>query len=239
MARNIGKTIARFGDRRLCPICHRASGKFLPYGVRAREDAQCPHCESLERHRLLWLYVSKETNLLDGAPKRMLHIAPEPVLEKRLAKQPGIDYLTADLNDPRAMIKMDITNIEFPDGSFDVIFCSHVLEHVPDDRSAMRELGRVLKDDGWAIMLVPITAETTFEDPSIVDPLERIRLFGQEDHVRVYGRDFVDRLRESGFEVQTKEVKDLVSAQDAIRMGLTAATGEIFVCTKRIGGSHP
>ena len=103
----------------------------------------------------------------------------------------------------------------------------------------MRELGRVLKDDGWAIMLVPITAETTFEDPSIVDPLERIRLFGQEDHVRVYGRDFVDRLRESGFEVQTKEVKDLVSAQDAIRMGLTAATGEIFVCTKRIGGSHP
>jgi ubiquinone/menaquinone biosynthesis C-methylase UbiE len=108
--------------------------------------------------------------------------------------------MTADLHSP-AMVKMDITNIQFPDETFDVVYCSHVLEHVPDDRKAMREFYRVLKSNGWAVLLVPIIVEKTFEDPSIDKPKDRLRLFGQSDHVRKYGRDYVDRLRESGFSV--------------------------------------
>jgi len=130
------------------------------------------------------------------------------------------------------MVKMDITAIQFPSESFGIIYCSHVLEHVPDDKQAMREFCRVLKPDGWAILLVPITADKTFEDASVTDPAERLRLFGQEDHVRRYGPDYMDRLRESGFKVEKTSVADLVSPEDAVRMGLTAASGDIFHCTK-------
>jgi SAM-dependent methyltransferase len=130
------------------------------------------------------------------------------------------------------MIKMDITNIDYPDQSFDVIYCSHVLEHVQDDRKAMREFYRVLKTTGWAILLVPITAEKTLEDPSLVGPEERLRVFGQADHVRRYGPDYVDRLREAGFSVQVTKVNDLVQNDEAIRLGLTSAAGEIHFCTK-------
>src|SRR5205823_10364596 len=131
------------------------------------------------------------------------------------------------------MVAMDITAIQFPDESFDVIYCSHVLEHVPDDRRAMREFHRVLKTGGWAILLVPITAERTVEDPSVLDPAERLRLFGQEDHVRRYGPDYTDRLREAGFEVAEVAVTDLVNAADARRMGLLQATGVIHHCWKK------
>jgi SAM-dependent methyltransferase len=119
-----------------------------------------------------------------------------------------------------------------PDESFDVIYCSHVLEHVQDDGKAMAELHRVLKDDGWAILLVPIMAEATFEDPTIVDPAERARIFGQEDHVRIYGPDYVDRLRGAGFSVRSFEVNDICTVENAINMGLTDASGSIFYCTK-------
>jgi ubiquinone/menaquinone biosynthesis C-methylase UbiE len=130
------------------------------------------------------------------------------------------------------MMTMDITDIQYEDQSFDVIYCSHVLEHVQNDKKALRELFRVLKNDGWAILLVPITSETTVEDPSIVDPIERLRAFGQEDHVRKYGRDYVDRLREAGFTVEITKVDDLVCADEAVRMGLTPASGEVYHCTK-------
>jgi ubiquinone/menaquinone biosynthesis C-methylase UbiE len=130
------------------------------------------------------------------------------------------------------MMTMDITDIQYEDQSFDVIYCSHVLEHVQNDKKALRELFRVLKNDGWAILLVPITSETTVEDPSIVDPIERLRAFGQEDHVRKYGRDYVDRLREAGFTVEITKVDDLVCADEVVRMGLTPASGEVYHCTK-------
>ncbi len=96
----------------------------------------------------------------------------------------------------------------------------------------MREFYRVLKNDGWALLTVPITAEVTFEDPSITDPGERLRLFGQDDHVRRYGKDFIDRLREAGFHVTVITVDDLVQEEDKIRMGLARETGEIYFCTK-------
>ena len=131
------------------------------------------------------------------------------------------------------MVRMDITDIQYADRSFDVIFCCHVLEHVQNDRQAMGEFHRVLKNNGWALLLVPpITAEKTFEDPTIVDPKARLTAFGQEDHVRRYGIDYVDRLFEAGFTVKVTKVNELVKEDDAILMGLTPSSGEIYYCTK-------
>jgi ubiquinone/menaquinone biosynthesis C-methylase UbiE len=127
---------------------------------------------------------------------------------------------------------MNIMDIQYADQFFDVIFCSHVLEHVDDDMKAMREFYRVLKNSGWAILLVPITSEQTFEDPSITDPQLRKKLFGQEDHVRRYGPDYVNRLRMAGFKVKTTKVRDLVDGVEAKRLGLTSASGNIYYCTK-------
>jgi len=150
------------------------------------------------------------------------------MLKERL----GSNYLTADLFNPRAMVKMDICDIQYPDSSFDVIYCSHVLEHVLDDKRAMREFYRVLKTNRWAIINVPITSKKTFEDSTIVDPKERLKAFGQEDHVRRYGPDYVERLRDSGFTVEIIKVGDLATDDEAVRMGLTQASGEIYYCTK-------
>jgi len=176
--------------------------------------------------------VTTKTDLFDGKSKKMLHVAPEPCFESRFRKQLGANYITADLSDPRAMVKMDITDIKYPDESFDVIYCSHVLEHVPDDRRAMREFRRILTRNGWAILLVPVYEGKTFEDPTIVDPQERLKAFGQDDHVRIYGEDYVDRLRDAGFKVQVTRIDELVGKDDATRMGLTSASGEIYFCTK-------
>ena len=137
----------------------------------------------------------------------MLHVAPEACFEARFKKILGDRYLTADLFNPRAMVKMDITDIRYPDHSFDVIYCGHVLEHVLDDRKAMSEFYRTLKTSGWAILLVPIIADETFEDASIVEPEDRLAAFGQADHVRIYGPDYVDRLRAVGFEVQVTKIR--------------------------------
>jgi SAM-dependent methyltransferase len=162
----------------------------------------------------------------------MLHIAPEPVFERLFRKQLGKNYLTADLYNPRAMVKMDVTDIQLPDDSFDAIYCSHVLEHVPDDNKAMRELLRVLKPNGWAMLLVPIFGERTFEDVSITTPADRARVFGQEDHVRIYGRDYIDRLRSAGFEVEEVCPSDFLNHAEMIRMGITTAAGDLYLCKK-------
>ena len=222
-----------YGTARLCPVCGASARLFRQHGIIRRDDARCQHCGALERHRLLWQYITTQTNLFDGKPKKMLHVAPEGCFESRFREQLGDNYLTADLLNPRAMVKMDITDIQYPDQSFDVIYCSHVLEHVLDDRRAMREFYRVLNDKGWAILLVPIMeTDTTYEDPSIVDPEERLKAFGQSDHVRSYGPDYADRLREAGFIVKVTRPADLVSPNDVIKMGLTPASGEIYFCTK-------
>lgn len=235
--RNKARAVLYYGKGRFCPVCGKSSRRFRTFGLVPREDAQCAHCGALERHRLLWLFVTRRTNLFDGKSKRMLHVASESYFESKLKQRLGDNYLTADLFDQRAMVKMDITNIAYPDQSFDVILCSHVLEHVQDDRKAMREFYRTLKCNGWAILPVPITAERTLEDSSISDPEERLRVFGQTDHVRRYGPDYADRLREAGFSVEIIEVNDLVQNDEATRMGLTSASGEIYYCTKQcIGG---
>lgn len=221
-----------YGKGRYCPVCERDSKKFVSYGIVAREEAKCIHCGALERHRFVWLYFKRETNLFDKVSKKVLHVAPERCLKNRLKKHLGENYITADLSNPHAMVKMDITNIQYPDETFDVIYCSHVLEHVQDDVKALREFYRVLKQDGWAILLVPIDADKTFEDPTIVDPSERLRVFGQSDHVRLYGPDYLDRLRGAGFRVKVSSVSELFGKDEIVRMGLSKGSGEIYFCTK-------
>ncbi|NTU97078.1 MAG: methyltransferase domain-containing protein [Chlorobiaceae bacterium] len=192
----------------------------------------CPHCRALERHRLLWLFLGKHTDLFDGRQKKLLHIAPEFCLEPGLKKAAGKGYLSADLDESRAMVRMDITSIDFPDVSFDVIFCSHVLEHIEDDRKAIGEIYRVLKKNGWAILMVPVTADKTIENLSFATPEERLQVFGQQDHVRRYGPDYADRLREAGFEVRTACAGDLASAAELEKMGLAGCPDTIFHSVK-------
>jgi len=231
--RQLIRRLKYVGSGRHCPVCNCNSREFGKAGIIPREDAQCMHCGAVERHRLVWLYFKRKTDLFKGKPLKMLHVAPEEVFEKLLSHQLGVDYLTADLFNPSAMVKMDITDIQYPDESFDVIYCSHVLEHVADDRKAMREFFRVLKPNGWAILLVPIIGKFTFEDSSITDPVERTKLFGQEDHVRNYGRDYVDRLRSVGFYVEEVLPADFLSSEEMVCMAIHAAAGEIFLCKKQ------
>ncbi len=229
--RGIKKLVYK-GNDRFCPVCKGKFSQFLATGMFQRANAQCPGCNALERHRLFWRYLQERTAFFQSHGTKMLHIAAEKCFEPLFRKNIGPGYLTADLLNP-ADVKMDITDIQYPDNTFDIVYCSHVLEHVPDDRKAMREFFRVLKPTGFAILLVPITAERTVEDPSITDPAERLRLFGQHDHVRCYGPDYVERLREAGFNVTETRAQDFLSPSEIERLAIgTKAAGEIYHCTK-------
>lgn len=219
------------GGARPCPVCGRSSRRFIGWGNPVRPEARCPQCGSLERHRLVWLFLCRKTDLFDGRRKRFLHVAPERGLERRIRAIPGVEYLSADLMHPAAMVKMDLTDIPYPDGHFDVIYCSHILEHIPDDRRAMREMRRVLAPGGWALVQVPVTVESTFEDPSAATPEERLRLFGQVDHVRRYGSDFADRLRESGFMVREVHPAEIATLEERRSMVLLDSD-TVFFCTR-------
>ena len=222
------------GSSRYCPVCGKSSIKFAAFGRPPRNDARCVYCGALERHRFVWEFFKHKTNLFDNNNKNMLHIAPEPFFEKRLKSYFSSGYISADLYDKKAMIKMDITDIQFPDGFFDVIYCSHVLEHINDDKKAIGEFYRVLKSNGWAIIMVPINSEKTFEDFSVTTPAERLRIFGQKDHVRSYGKDFIDRLTESGFIVKSYNPFDIFQKESAIKLGIANGTDEIFYCKKQL-----
>lgn len=195
------------GRGRECPVCGCRRRKFLPYGyVSQREDALCPRCFALERHRLLWLWLERETDIARGEAN-LLHIAPEVSLMRNfftIYRSNYNRYVTADLESPLAQIHFDIRSIPLPDESFDIVICNHLMEHIDDDRKAMREVLRVMKRGGWGILLSPVdrSRAQTFEDDSITDPDERTRIFGQYDHRRIYGRDYADRLRSAGFEVE-------------------------------------
>jgi SAM-dependent methyltransferase len=233
--KDVGRFIRRIhnsGMRRYCPVCRIPSDTFEEVGIVPREDAKCRWCGARERHRLVWLYFERKTDLFDGRLKNMLHVAPEQAFEHLLKNHLGSGYLTADLHKSGAMVKMDITDIDYADETFDVIYCSHVLEHVPDDRRAIRELHRVLKSDGWAILQVPVAADITFEDLSIAEPADRLRLFGNKDHVRKYGSDFVERLKEVEFKVKVTNASDFLTEEEIGLMGITAASGEIYYCKK-------
>ncbi len=218
------------GDARYCPVCRSSVAVFLPFGVRARTDAMCPLCLALERHRLDWVFFERHTNLFDATPKRMLHVAPEAAFREPLQRLPALDYFTADLAGREAMARIDVTNIPCADETFDVIYCSHVLEHVPDDARAMRELRRVLKRTGWALLQVPVVQGRTDEDPTVRDPAERLRRFGQADHVRRYGTDYPDRLEAAGFRVRVFDAGEIVTPEEAVRMAV--GDGRVYYCAR-------
>lgn len=216
------------GNRYTDPIDGKSFKSFLPYGYgKQRENVLSPSTLSLERHRLFWLYLINETDFFK-APKKVLHFAPEQAFYKRFKKMTNLDYVTTDLNSPLADVKADICNLPFEDQTFDVIFCNHVLEHIPEDTKAMQELYRVMKVGGMGIFQIPqdLSREKTFEDNSITDKKERQKIFGQYDHVRIYGRDYFDKLRSIGFKVDEVDyTKTLTEAEiDKFRL----AKGEII-----------
>ncbi|TBW30390.1 class I SAM-dependent methyltransferase [Gramella sp. KN1008] len=222
------------GNRYTDPIDGSGFRKFLPYGYgEQRENVLSPSTLSLERHRLLWLYLKNETAFFNSDLK-VLHFAPEQAFYKRFRKLKNLHYTTTDLNSPLADVKADICDLPFETESFDFILCNHVLEHIPDDRKAMKELYRILKPGGTAILQIPqdLTRENTFQDDSITDPKERARIFGQYDHVRVYGRDYFDKLRQIGFEVEEVDYTSKLSKEEIDHYRL--AKGEIIpVCRKK------
>jgi predicted SAM-dependent methyltransferase len=239
------------------PIDGKSFRMFLPYGYgNQRNNVLSPSTLSLERHRLLWLYLQNETDFFQSeldsdspvtknkriklrkdaetsSALKVLHFAPEQEFYKRFKKQTNIDYTTTDLLSPLADVKADICNLPFEDNAYDLILCNHVLEHIPDDTKAMQELYRVLKPGGMGIFQIPqdLSRATTFSDDSIVDQKERAKIFGQYDHVRVYGRDYFDKLRSIGFTVIEEDYTNKIAPELVEKYCL--AKGEIIpVCFK-------
>lgn len=210
------------GDRYTDPIDGKSFKSFLSYGYGVqRDNVLSPSTLSLERHRLLWLYLNNSTNFFTSELK-VLHFAPEQAFYQRFKKMQNLEYITTDLNSPLADVKADICNLPFGDNEFDVIFCNHVLEHIPDDTRAMQELYRIMKPGGYGIFQIPqdLSRETTFEDNTIVDKKERAKIFGQYDHVRIYGRDYFEKLRSIGFNVNEVDYTSTLSNEDFDRYRL-------------------
>ncbi len=215
------------------PIDGKQFKSFLPYGYESpRDNVLSPSTLSLERHRLLWLYLKNETDFFT-APLKILHFAPEQAFYKRFRKLKNLDYVTTDLNSPLADVKADICNLPFDDASFDVIFCNHVLEHIPNDTKALQEMYRILKPGGWGVFQIPqdLKRATTFEDDSITDRKERAKIFGQYDHVRIYGLDYFEKLRTIGFKVEEVDYTSQMSSEEIERYRL--ANGEIIPVVRK------
>ena len=222
------------GTKYTDPIDGKSYRKFLPYGYqKIRKNVLAPGTFSLERHRLFWIYLKNETDFFSATKKKVLHFAPEQAFYHQFKKIKKIDYTTTDLFSPLADVKADICNLPFKDNEFDYIFCNHVLEHIPDDNKAMSELFRVLAPNGIGVFQIPqdLSREFTFEDDSIKDPKERATIFGQYDHVRVYGRDYFDKLREIGFNVTAIDYTKKLTKKEIDKYRL--AQGELIpVCRK-------
>ena len=231
------------------PIDGKSFRSFLPYGYGTqRDNVLSPSTLSLERHRLLWLFLQSDTDFFEpvvqGTKKfmlrkkpntklKVLHFAPEQAFYKRFRNQKSIEYTTTDLHSPLADVKADICNLPFEDASYDMILCNHVLEHIPDDKKAMRELFRILKPGGMGIFQIPLDMhrKTSFQDDNITDPEERAKIFGQYDHVRVYGMDYFDTLKDIGFEVHPIDYTKTLTAETITKYCLSK--GELIpICIK-------
>lgn len=226
------------GNAVFCPCCEGNFRKFLRFGASQREGALCPGCFALERHRMMWLYFKERTSLLTGNLK-LLHVAPEFIFQRRFKAIKNLDYLSSDLRPTEAMVQMDITDIRLPDDTFDAIYCSHVFEHIPDDRKAMHELRRVLKPGGWAILLVPLDRRMaqTHEGTPGMTPIDREKHFGHHDHQRLYGLDYKERLEEAGFEVRVDQFGLEFDPLQAKRLGLIPEEA-IYYCSKPQAARH-
>jgi SAM-dependent methyltransferase len=204
-----------------CPACGASFRRFAPEN--GRPNRTCWRCGARERHRQIALLFQHRRELVRPG-QRILHVAPEPALGRLLKSSEPSEYVTADLDTPGVDLHFDLTHAPLPDGSFDSIVCNHVLEHIPDDRAALREIRRLLRTDGWALVMTPIVVDKTIEDPS-ASPAERLRRFGQDDHVRRYGWDYVDRLRDAGLSVEVVRLEDELPEPDVSRYQLRNLEG--------------
>lgn len=234
------------GNKFECPLCGGKFSMLLPEGVDVpvlkekqvigggyRLSSKCPRCFSIERERMLYLYLNKAKQDIFSRNIKLLHVAPEENLGYKLKSCPNIDYLSVDIDSPLVDMQMDITNITHDDDTYDVIICNHVLEHILDDIKAMRELYRVLKKGGFAILQVPLSysMEKTFEDSAITSCEDRKDIFGQKDHVRIYGKDYTLRLEKAGFTVNEIDCAKEFDPSWELKYGLLKGEN-IFLCSK-------
>lgn len=232
---NYLRSIFYFGFKYQCIFCNGHFRKLLPIGINndatknivggGYRFALCPRCHSTDRERLIYWYIVNKTNILHSQKTiKLLHIAPERNLQKAFKANNEMKYINGDLNPLIAEKVIDITDINFENNYFDFIICNHVLEHVKDDKKAMRELFRVLKPGGEAILQVPMfkTMTKTFEDFSIVLSEERVKYFGQKDHLRIYGKDYKEKLESEGFKVKLYDIKNDINNKDIIKHGMNS-----------------
>lgn len=224
-ARQVFRSLFYKGDKVNCPVC----GCTFKSWIGNRKFGPCPHCESTHRQRLLWLYLNLDSNSTD----KILHFAPEKGLQTKFKSMPHLEYVTSDISAPEVDVHEDLTDLSFQNNTFDVIICSHVLEHIPDDRAAMAEIYRVLASNGTAYIQVPYNRfQETDECPSITDPLEREKRFGQFDHVRFYGTDFSSRLESIGFQVKEYYASQLNETKTELWQKYGIWNDVIFCCSK-------
>ena len=219
-------------DDKICPICNSKIPAFLPYGIKPRANAMCPNCGSLERHRGGYLFLKEKTDFFKKNI-RMLHFAPEGFLAELFSNKKNIEYLPVDINPNLKHVKekMDIQDIKYPDNTFDLIYCSHVLEHIPNDKKALSELCRVIKPDGAVLIMTPLNhSKKTFEDSSINTPELRLEHYLQSDHLRLYGLDFPEKLENAGFKV-SKDFMEKLDENSIKKYGLNTHD-IVFFCTK-------
>jgi SAM-dependent methyltransferase len=230
---SIGGGIYWFGLRYQCSVCGWRLRDFRAFSVDPSFREMCFRCGSLARHRFIWLFLKNKTDLFTKHLK-VLHFAAEQCFRERLETLQNLNYLTADIQSGRQEV-LDLMDIRKPDATYDVVLCIHVLEHVEDDAKAMRELYRVMKPGGWAILnpCMDLSMEKTLEDPTVTSPEERRRLFHQEDHYRVYGRDLKDRLEKAGFVVDMIPYMDELPIRIQKLYSLTTP-GTIIFCQKSL-----
>lgn len=210
------RALPQIGKERRCIICGWRFSRFLSTGIDVRPDVRCPRCNSHERHRAVWFYLNGNTSLFNSKKKKLLHVAPEFCFARKFRKLRSIEYTSVDSGYGLAQVNQDVTRLRFSDDSFDCFIIIHVLEHIQDEKSALGELHRVLKQGGWGIIQVPmdLSLEKTKEDSSADTPEKRLAAFGQDDHVRLYAKDFKIRLEHAGFKVEYINMWNKLAEED-------------------------
>lgn len=220
------------GSKYQCNICTKSFGRFRSHGIIRRNNVKCPYCLSLERTRLLWFYLIRELKIKKNN-YTILHVAPEAGISKKLKEINKSSYYSIDINPLNADIKMDLTNLNFPDNFFDIIICAHVLGHIPDEDKAIKEMFRVLKKTGKTLILTVMGNGKTLENNNITSTKERIKKYGEPDLVRLHGSNFNEKLRNHGFKVNIVDYRYTLGHEICQQYSLGDGKRElIFKCQK-------